>query len=260
MDNQLNAIIIDDERMARQELLRLLKKHPHIHVVAQAENIEQGFDAIEIHQPDIVFLDIEMPGGTGLTLAEKLQGKYPIVFCTAYDEFAVDAFALNAIDYLVKPVVPERLADTIVKFTAHKEKAHKLKQESANKSAVDEEESLPPEPTLADDFKLMVKFGDHMKIIRLGDIFRFESIGNHAAIYTSQGKAYIHSSLNKIEAKLDDNTYFRASRVDILRLDAIEKLEQTINYGLLAQLKNNVDVEISRRQASKLKTQLGFPT
>jgi two-component system LytT family response regulator len=239
MDKPLNAIIIDDERMARQELLRLLKKHPNITVVAQAENIDQGFDEIETHQPDIIFLDIEMPGGTGLTLAEKLKGEVPIVFCTAYDEFAVDAFALNAIDYLVKPIVPERLAETIEKF-------------SDNVATTDE-------PTLDDDFKLMVKFGDHMKIIRLGDITRFESIGNHAAIYTPQGKAYLHSSLNKIEARLDDSTYFRASRVDILRLDAIEKLEQTVNYGLMAQLKNNVEVEISRRQASKLKTQLGFP-
>jgi len=236
----LNAIIIDDERMARQELLRLLKKHPHITVVAQAENIDQGFEAIEEHQPDIIFLDIEMPGGTGLTLAEKLKGEYPIVFCTAYDEFAVDAFALNAIDYLVKPIVPERLAETIEKF--------------------DEQESPSELAPLDDDFKLMVKFGDHMKIIRLGDISRFESIGNHAAIYTSQGKAYLHSSLNKIEARLDSNTYFRASRVDILRLDAIEKLEQTVNYGLLAKLKNHADVEISRRQATKLKAQLGFPS
>ena len=236
----LNAIIIDDERMARQEILRLLKKHPHITVVAQAENIDQGFEEIEKHQPDIIFLDIEMPGGTGLTLAEKLKGEIPLIFCTAYDEFAVDAFALNAIDYLVKPVVPERLAEAI-------EKLNTL-------------ETSEEQPTLDDDFKLMVKFGDHMKIIRLGDIFRFESIGSHAAIYTPQGKAYLHSSLNKIEARLDNNNYFRASRIDILRLDAIEKLEQTINYGLMAQLKNNVQVEISRRQASKLKAQLGFPT
>ena len=240
MDKSLNAIIIDDERMARQELLRLLKKHPHINVVSQAENIDQGLEEIEQHQPDIIFLDIEMPGGTGLTLAEKLKGEIPIVFCTAYDEFAVDAFALNAIDYLVKPIVPERLAETIEKFS--------------------ENEVMNDQTTLDDDFKLMVKFGDHMKIIRLGDISRFESIGNHAAIYTSQGKAYLHSSLNKIEARLDTNTYFRASRVDILRLDAIEKLEQTVNYGLMAQLKNNVEVEISRRQASKLKAQLGFPS
>ncbi|MCJ8296518.1 MAG: response regulator transcription factor [Colwellia sp.] len=239
MNNIINAIIIDDERMARQELLRLLKNHPEIDVVSQAEDIEQGYDEIVKHKPDVIFLDIEMPGGTGLTLAEKLKGEVPIVFCTAYDEFAVDAFALNAVDYLVKPIDPARLAETTLKLITPSETA--------------------TVPALHDDFKLMVKFSDHMKIIRLGDISRFESIGNHAAIYTTQGKAYLHSSLNKIEARLDVSSYFRASRVDILRLDSIEKLEQNINYGLIAYLNNGSKVEISRRQASKLKSQLGFP-
>jgi len=224
---------------AWQELLRLFKNHPTINIVAQAENIAQGYDEIMKHQPDVIFLDIEMPGGTGLSLAEKLDGEIPIVFCTAYDEFAVDAFTLNAIDYLVKPIVPTRLAEAILKLSPA--------AEPVKNNALD------------DDFKLMVKFAEHMKIIRLGDILRFESIGNHAAIYTPHGKAYLHSSLNKIEARLDDNSYFRASRVDILRIDAIEKLEQNINYGLIAYLKNNNEVEISRRQASKLKAQLGFP-
>jgi len=239
MTSTINAIIIDDERMARQELLRLLKKHPNINIISQAENIEQGYDEIVKHKPDVIFLDIEMPGGTGLSLAEKLNGEIPIVFCTAYDEFAVDAFALNAIDYLVKPIDPARLAETATKLITPVESIEVI--------------------ALDDNFKLMVKFADHMKIIRLGDIVRFESIGNHAAIYTPQGKAYLHSSLNKIEARLDSNSYFRASRVDILRLDAIEKLEQNINYGLIAYLHNGSEVEISRRQASKLKKQLGFP-
>ncbi len=191
----------------------------------------------------MIFLDIEMPGGTGLTLAEQLKGEIPIVFCTAYDEFAVDAFSLNAVDYLVKPVEANRLTETIAKF-----------------STTGNPEKTPPTPALSDDFKLMVKFSAHMKIICLGDIIRFESIGNHAAIYTPQGKAYLHSSLNKIEARLSECCYFRASRVDILRLDAIAKLEQTVNYGLLAYLKDGSEVEISRRQASKLKLQLGFPS
>ncbi|MBA6291667.1 response regulator transcription factor [Colwellia sp. MB3u-70] len=239
MTKTINAIIIDDERMARQELLRLFKQHPCIQVVAQAENIDQGLEQIELQQVDVIFLDIEMPGGTGLQLAEQLQGKYPIVFCTAYDEFAVDAFGLNAIDYLVKPIIPERLSQAIGRLTKV-------------------EQAISQEP-LDDDFKLMVKFAENMRIIRLGDIVRFESIGNHAAIYTAHGKAYLHSSLNKIEARLNSNSYFRASRVDILRIDAIEKLEQNINYGFTAQLINKSEVEISRRQATKLKAQLGFP-
>ncbi|ALO36315.1 two-component system response regulator [Colwellia sp. MT41] len=240
MTGNIKAIIIDDERIARQEMLRLLKKHPEIEVVAQAENIEQGDEVIKKHKPDVIFLDIEMPGGTGLTLAEQLNGEIPIVFCTAYDEFAVDAFSLNAIDYLVKPVVPARLADTIAKLSIAENTSEKT--------------------SLGDDFKLMVKFIDVMKIIRLGDIIRFESIGNHAAIYTPQGKAYLHSSLNKIEERLSDSCYFRASRTDIIRLDAIGKLELTVSNGLLAYLTDGSQVELSRRQASKLKLQLGFPS
>lgn len=239
MSNVLNALIIDDERMARQELLRLLSKVSLVDVVAQAADIDEGKQQLECHEIDVIFLDIEMPGGSGLQLAEQLNGKYPIVFCTAYDEFAVDAFKLNAVDYLVKPVDPQRLSTAIGRLTK-------------------QTQGVEQQP-LTDDFKLMVKFVDHMKIIRLGDIFRFESIGNHAAIYTPQGKAYIHSSLNKIEARLNADVYFRASRVDILRIDAIEKLEQNINYGFTAWLVDGSEVEISRRQAAKLKTQLGFP-
>ncbi|WP_448550306.1 LytR/AlgR family response regulator transcription factor [Thalassotalea fusca] len=239
MSDKINAIIIDDERMARQELLRLLKSFPHIEVVAQATDIDEGLALIEQHEVDVIFLDIEMPGGTGIHLAEKLAGQYPIVFCTAYDEFAVDAFKLNAVDYLVKPIVPQRLETAINRLTKQTE--------------------IVEQTPLDDDFKLMVKFADHMKIIRLGDIFRFESIGNHAAIYTSQGKAYLHSSLNKIESRLNDDHYFRASRVDILRIESIQKLEQNVNYGFTAWLIDGSEVEISRRQASKLKAQLGFP-
>jgi len=239
MSKTLNAIIIDDERMARQELLRLLKSFPQINVVAQAADIVEGMVQIEQHDVDVLFLDIEMPGGTGIHLAEKLAGKYPIVFCTAYDEFAVDAFKLNAVDYLVKPVVPQRLETAIGRLSKQTE--------------------VVEQTPLDDEFKLMVKFAEHMKIIRLGDIFRFESIGNHAAIYTPQGKAYLHSSLNKIEARLNEMHYFRASRVDILRIAAIEKLEQNVNYGFTAWLHDGSEVDISRRQAAKLKAQLGFP-
>lgn len=240
MTNTINAIIIDDERIARQELLRLLQKHPNINVLAQAQDIDEGLERINQHKIDVIFLDIEMPGGTGLQLAEQLNGEYPIIFCTAYDEFAVDAFSLNAIDYLVKPIIPERLEQSLNRL-----------------SMVEQDVNIEP---LNDDFKLMVKFSEQMKIILLGDILRFESIGNHAAIYTSQGKAYLHSSLNKIESRLNTNDYFRASRADIIRLDAIEQIEQNINYGFTAQLSNKNEVEISRRQASKLKSMLAFPT
>jgi len=234
----IKVLIIDDEPLARAELQRLLKKHKQIEVLGEAQNIIEGKALIDDLVPDAIFLDIEMPGGTGLELAEQLKGEIPIVFCTAYNEFAVDAFSLNAVDYLLKPAAPARLEKAIEKLT----------------SLLSEIESTQ----LEDDFKLMVKFADKMKIILLRDILRFESVGNHAAIYTEFGKSYIHSSLSKIEAKLDPSVYLRASRSDIIRLDAVVHLEESINYGLTATLSNGSEVDISRRQAAALKKQMSF--
>ena len=233
----INALIVDDERLARAELIRLLTPYSEIQVCGEAENVMQAQEMIEASRPDLLFLDIEMPGGTGLELAERLamQDHCPkIIFCTAYDEFAVDAFAINAVDYLVKPVNLKRLARCIERLGQTEEQQQKA-------------------DILDDDFKLMVKFQEQMKIIRLADIYRFESIGNHAALHTKYGKAYLQSSLNKIEARLNPAHFFRASRAEILRLDAIESLEPTISYGLTATLCNQQEVEISRRQATRLK-------
>ena len=234
----IKVLIIDDEPLARAELQRLLKKHKQIEVLGEAQNIIEGKALVDDLAPDAIFLDIEMPGGTGLELAEQLKGEIPIVFCTAYNEFAVDAFSLNAVDYLLKPAAPARLEKAIEKLTS-------LLSETENTQ-------------LEDDFKLMVKFADKMKIILLRDILRFESVGNHAAIYTEFGKSYIHSSLSKIEAKLDPSVYLRASRSDIIRLDAVVHLEESINYGLTATLSNGSEVDLSRRQASALKKQMSF--
>lgn len=234
----IKVLIIDDEPLARAELQRLLKKHKQIEVLGEAQNIIEGKALADDLAPDAIFLDIEMPGGTGLELAEQLKGEIPIVFCTAYNEFAVDAFSLNAVDYLLKPAAPARLEKAIEKLTS-------LLSETENTQ-------------LEDDFKLMVKFADKMKIILLRDILRFESVGNHAAIYSEFGKSYIHSSLSKIEAKLDPSVYLRASRSDIIRLDAVVHLEESINYGLTATLSNGSEVDISRRQASALKKQMSF--
>lgn len=237
---KLNVVLVDDERLARAELRRLLKPFDHINIIAEAENAKQAKQIFINENIDVAFLDIEMPGQNGLELAEELaameNNTTQVVFCTAYDEFAVDAFALNATDYLMKPINPERLQQCLAKF----------------------DQVQPEAVPLDDDFKLMVKFHDKMKIIKLSQIYRFGSVGNHAALYTSEGKAYIQSSLNKIEQRLNSENYFRISRSDILRFDAIETLEQNVNSGLLANLYDGQQVEISRRQSSKLKEMFGF--
>ncbi|REL25599.1 DNA-binding response regulator [Thalassotalea euphylliae] len=237
---ELDVILVDDERLARAELRRLLKPFAHMNIVGEAENAEQAMQILSKQKVDILFLDIEMPGENGIKLAERIAAQHKcdaqIVFCTAYDEFAVDAFSLNAADYLMKPINPARLHQCLSKFQT----------------------ATPDTTLLNDDFKLMVKFQDKMKIIKLSQIYRFQSIGNHAALYTTEGKAYIQSSLNKVEKRLNTNDYFRVNRSDILRFDAIETIEQNVNSSLLANLSDGEQVEISRRQSGRLKDMFGF--
>ena len=237
----IKSIVVDDERLARAELKRLLTQHKIIEVIAEASNIKEAMRLIVDSKPQLVFLDLEMPGGTGIHLAEHLTllaaaDRPNIIFCTAYNEFAVDAFTLNAVDYLLKPVNPTRL-DMCIKKIA------KLVDKDPNVNV----------DMLDDSFKILVKFHDDEKIIALSDIYRFESIGNHAALHTKFGKAFLQSSLNKIESRLCGKTYFRASRSDIIRLDAIQKIDVNESGGKVATLLNEQLVDISRRQASKLK-------
>lgn len=232
----INTLIVDDERLARAELKRLLHPHENINVVAEAANGPDAITILSNRDIDLVFLDIQMPGMTGLELAEVINPKIKFVFCTAFDQYAVDAFDLNAVDYLVKPIDPQRLARCI-------ERIEELNQES------EEDKSYLP-----DSHGVMLKFGDVNRIVRLFEIERFESIGNHAAVYTIHGKAYIHSSLSKIEARLDPQQFFKANRGDIIRTDAIDRIEPGVKTGTsLAFLRSGQEVEVSRRQAQHLK-------
>ncbi|MDP1696956.1 MAG: LytTR family DNA-binding domain-containing protein [Xanthomonadaceae bacterium] len=235
MSERLRTLIVDDERLARAELKRLLAAHPQIEVVGEAADAQQALHLLATLTPDLAFLDIQMPGMSGLQLAEEIEDRCQFVFCTAYDSFAIDAFGLNALDYLVKPVVPERLARTLQRVRAR---------------------GRPAAPVyLPSDHGLLLKFGDNARIVRLHDINRFESIGNHAAVYTTHGKSFLLSSLNRIEQRLDPAHFFRVSRSDILRLDAIQRFE--LDIGLIAHLVDGSAVAVSRRQAQVLKARMG---
>jgi two-component system LytT family response regulator len=235
MPERLRTLIVDDERLARAELKRLLAAHPQIEVIGEAADAQQALHLLATLTPDIAFLDIQMPGMSGLQLAEEIEDRCQFVFCTAYDSFAIDAFGLNALDYLVKPVVPERLARTLERVRARGRASAPV--------------------YLPSDHGLLLKFGDNARIVRLHDINRFESIGNHAAVYTTHGKSFLLSSLNRIEQRLDPTHFFRVSRSDILRLDAIARFE--LDIGLIAHLVDGSAVAVSRRQAQVLKARMG---
>ncbi|WP_323813433.1 LytR/AlgR family response regulator transcription factor [Cellvibrio sp. NN19] len=235
----IKALIVDDERLARAELKRLLAAHPQIDICAEAASADEAKQLLAEFPINLVFLDIQMPGTNGLELAATLNPQLQFVFCTAFDSFALDAFELNALDYLVKPINPDRLAKTLQRLT------HTPAQQ-------------PQANYLPESHGLLLKFGDNKRIVRLSEINRFESVGNHSAVYTCYGKSFLHSSLSKIEQRLDPQQFFRASRADIVRVSAIKELETGLTPGsMLAILQDDQIVEVSRRQVQVLRTVFG---
>ncbi len=245
----MRAIIIDDERLARKELYNLLKNYPEIEIVDQAVNADDALEKIKRLNPDLIFLDIQMPGKTGFELLEELDKVPKVIFTTAYDEFATRAFDVNALDYLLKPIQEERLKDTITKVLA---------VETSVLSERAQEESLEVKQSLGVNDQVFVKDGERCWFISLKEIRLFESDGNYIKVYFNNVKPMIHKSLNALDEKLDERSFFRASRKYIINLSWIETIETWFNGGLLVQLKGGEKVEVSRRQAAKFKEKMSL--
>lgn len=240
------AIIIDDERLARNELKKLLSEYPEIEVVDEAANVDEGIQKIEVHNPDLIFLDIQMPGKTGFDLLRELNHTPEVIFTTAYDEYALRAFEVNALDYLLKPIEPKRLADAI----------HKLEEEEEigeQEGAVSTNRSL-----LSENDQVFVKDGERCWFVKLGEIRLFESVGNYAKVYFGPNKPLILKSLNALEERLDEKVFFRANRKHIVNLRMIEKVEPYFNGGLLLEIHGGDKIEVSRRQAVKFKEMMSL--
>lgn len=232
----MKAIIIDDERLARQELKNLLAAHKEIEIVAECANAEEAKEKIASISPDVIFLDIQMPGKTGLELLEEISALPEVVFVTAYDEYAIRAFEINALDYLLKPVQPQRLAETVKKLL--------------NKEAGERKENNSP---LNEDDQVFVKDGEKCWFVSLKNIRLFESEGNYVRVYFDNYRPLILRSLNSLETRLSEKSFFRASRKHIINLKWVDSIETWFNGGLMVKLKGGQEVEISRRQAVKLK-------
>jgi len=245
----MRAIIIDDERLARKELNNLLENYPEIEIVDQAVNADEALEKIIQLDPELIFLDIQMPGKTGFELLEELEKVPKVIFTTAYDEFAIKAFDVNALDYLLKPIQEERLKDAITKVLAV--------QASALAERAQEGVSEIKEQLGMND-QVFVKDGDRCWFISLKEIRLFESDGNYIKVYFNNVKPMIHKSLNALDEKLDERSFFRASRKYIINLSWIETIETWFNGGLLVQLKGGEKVEVSRRQAARFKEKMSL--
>lgn len=239
----MRALIVDDERLARKELINLLANHDKVEVVGEALNVDDAKEKIDQLQPDVIFLDIQMPEKTGFDLLEELDHVPLVVFTTAYDEFAIQAFQVNALDYLLKPVEPARLSETLSKLEKKMDELKKEQQESAD--------VVPQKLSLSD--QVFVKDGDRCWFVKLANVRLFESDGNYIKVYFDNNKPMIHKSLNALDERLDEKSFFRASRKHIINLSWVDTIEPWFNGGLVVTLKGGDRIEVSRRQAARFK-------
>jgi two-component system LytT family response regulator len=233
----MKALLIDDERLARNELRRLLAPHPEIAVIAEAANADEARERIAEFRPDLLFLDVQMPGDDGFRLLESLEPPLPqVIFTTAYDEFAVKAFEFNALDYLMKPVDPARLAAAVEKLKA---------RPGAGGPGTPAERPA----RLAPEDKVFVREGERCWFVELKSIRLMESEGNYTRLHFADAQPQLFRSLNAMEERLDPKCFFRANRRQIINLSWVDRIEPWFSGGLLVHLKGGLKVELSRRQA-----------
>lgn len=229
--------------MARNELKRLLEKFPMLEIVAEAQECEEAKQLIESLCPDLIFLDIQLPGKSGFELLEELDYVPEVVFTTAYSEYALKAFDYNALDYLLKPIQPERLTAAL----------EKVEQKLALRETTD---TTKEQLTEAD--QIFVKDNEQCWFVKLGEISLLEVNGNYTKIYFQNHSPMVMKSLNYLESRLDPKVFFRANRQEIINLKRVEKIIPWFSGTLKVQLDNGREVEISRRQSAVFKEQLSL--
>lgn len=228
-------LIIDDERLAREEIKRHLLSYPDFEVVAAAADADEAAQQIRTLHPDLIFLDIQMPERSGFDLLESLNDPPEVIFTTAYNQYAVQAFDANALDYLVKPIREERFAQAMEKIRT------KLAAKPHTK------ETLPATHTL------FIKEGEQYYFVQVKDIYLIESTGNYARLYFNNKKVYIKRSLNQLEKQLDQATFFRTSRTAIINTTFIKEAQPLPDGRLQVSLHTGPALILSTRQSAAFK-------
>lgn len=230
----MRVIIVDDERLARNELRRLLEDHPEAEVVAEAASVADGLHAIRHMAPDLVFLDISMPDGTGFDLLAALERTPAVIFTTAHDQYALRAFDANAVDYLLKPVETARLAQALLKTG----------RETGST------------PRRAPDGKVFIQDGDRCWFVAVERIVLFESEGNYTRVYFENQRPLLLRSLLQLEERLDPQHFVRISRRHIVNLRYVESVGPSPAGGLVLALEGGLNVDMSRRRAVQFKQRM----
>jgi two-component system LytT family response regulator len=250
----MKTVLIDDEQLARKELRHLLRPHPQIEIVGEAANVTEALRLLPELRPDLVFLDIEMPGRNGFDLLAALPAPHPhIIFVTAHDAFAVRAFKVNALDYLLKPVEPERLAESLARLEHEPQDEAELTTDAA---APAQPSGLPAEPSFREDDRVFVREGDRCWFVPVKDITLLEAEGNYTRVHLPGQRPLLRRALAAMETRLPSTLFLRANRGQLVNRTCIEKVEPWFSGGLKATLRGGVEVEFSRRQAREFRERL----
>jgi len=239
----IKAVIVEDSRLARNELKELIKKYPEIHLVGEAENVDKGFELIQKELPELLFLDINMPEKDGFELLEMLDEVPITIFTTAFDEYAIKSFEYNALDYLLKPINQKRFGQAIEKV--------KEKLEGVTDRQTDEKR-------LTVNSQIFIKEGEKCWLVKIGEISHFEIVGNYSRVFFGEEKPMLYKSLNQIEEKLPETSFFRANRQQIVNTNYIKNVVPWFNGKLKLTMQNNDEIEVSRRQSYLFKDKMSF--
>ena len=234
----MKAIVIEDSRLAREGLLRLLSEFKQLDLVGSADHPDTALALISKQKPDVLFLDIHMPGRSGFELLDELDYSPQVIFTTAYSEYAYRSFDYNPVDYLLKPISPQRLATAI----------EKLGVDSDNQTA----------EALEIGSKIFIKDGDDCHLVSLKQVHYFESCKNHTRVYFDGHKPFIKKGLSIIEARLPSTVFFRANRQYIVNLNEIHSINESVGDGYDLTMNDQHTIEVSRRNAVDLKKLLSF--
>ncbi len=245
------VIIIDDEPLARSIVKEYLQKHPELELITECGDGFEGVKAIQQHQPDLIFLDIQMPKINGFEMLELIEQPPNVIFTTAFDEYAIKAFEAHAIDYLLKPFNQERFDKAVAKWMEQQ-------QNNTNTSAKTEELLDTASQSPSQSNRVVVKNGSKIKIIPVHDIFYLEAADDYVKIHTQEGYFLKNKTMNHFEQVLDGQQFVRSHRSYIVNVQQITRIDPYEKDNHVAILRSGLKVPVSRGGYGKLKTVLGL--
>ncbi len=248
MNTKIKVIIIDDEKPARELIKAYLKVYDNIDILAEGSNGFEGIKLIQQYDPDLIFLDIQMPKVSGLEMLDVVDNAPGVIFTTAYDEFAIKAFELNAIDYLLKPFGKDRFDKAVLKVITHRQR---ISGESLKRVIDSSEKSTELS-------RIVVKKGSNLEMILVEDVFFFEASDDFVFIHTNTNRYMKSRTMKYFQSHLHDSQFVRIHRSYIVNVSKINKVEKYDKDNHIVILNNNTKLKVSKSGYKLLKEVLGL--